>query len=846
MGIAAYNRGTRSIALGIEMDSYAKQGKIHPSLRPTKEPVPRPDTWGDKTREKATAKARSVLRYWLSRGNGAPSLDTLADMVQCDSRFTREVAIHAATTALEELAEPPKPNTVTEARSARLAPVTALDSQWSGNDKAAFGSWNTLDGWSFTFEVRLQPLAVKRETWAATVSFFPPGDSRKWVMRQNFSDRDYAREWCERAAWDAKHDAAKPNGRFGVGALVGAQYRRPSSNQPWHHPRYSGDPADPGHGWTGEVIAYNDPRLWANTLQFPDRTPTQEEVDAHLAHYAEVVRQSPPHVQRALREERVPVLWEYGSASLEDETGLFGVAGPVQRKRNGVRGVNDSVRMRLTRMRDEGAPLIVAMEEEGLRVNQPFSLLMLDEALSSEVMQAAVDALTGEYGNAWEDLVFADGTRIDDPGATMLTVHEIKSKPGGLQGTTYHYDVTVSFPRDGRYKPNGRRQRDDATLDLFAARTQPRLLPAAAQPRMATLEDLATAPLGSLLMTADRTRAYRHATAGKSGWVPQMPSASSPDGWKDRGGHAQPPGLRLFRVLTDMMAREAFYLSPPVFVAAKRNARRQRDDATLGLFAHAPAPSQSVISPMLRATIDRAVRLIKTKPVLFYGEEAIRNAMNLAAERLMVGDCDGANAALVDVFDHNVPKTGTYFSSLVMAFKNMIRACDHASDVPAVTANSRLDHEQTAQQSGGYDPHREDAPILRAIVRLIAQYRAAYPSFSDTAKMLDIALLRIANGDDNAAGWIQVSRPLPSYRQVLERASKTRGLSWKRLGVEEDWPIYKDIRSSIEGLEAMRRDPQARLSLQKNPTMALADKSKGFGRLLSFIELSEAAAFLRQ
>lgn len=367
----------------------------------------------------------------------------------------------------------------------------------------------------------------------------------------------------------------KRNGRFGVGALVGAQYRRPSSNQPWHHPRYSGDPADPGHGWTGEVIAYNDPRLWANTLQFPGRTPTQEEVDAHLAHYAEVVRQSPPHVQRALREERVPVLWEYGSASLEDETGLFGVTGPVQRKRNGVRGVNESVRMRLTRMRDEGAPLIVAMEEEGLRVNQPFSLLMLDEALSSEVMQAAVDALTGEYGNAWEDLVFADGTRIDDPGATMLTVHEIKSKPGGLQGTTYSYDVTVSFPKDGRYKPNGRRQRDEATLDLFAARAQPRLLPAATQSRMATLEDLATAPLGSLLMTADRTRAYRHATAGKSGWIPQMPSASSPDGWKDRGGHAQPPGLRLFRVLTDMMAREAFYLSPPVFVAAKRNARRR-------------------------------------------------------------------------------------------------------------------------------------------------------------------------------------------------------------------------------------------------------------------------------
>jgi hypothetical protein len=41
----------------------------------------------------------------------------------------------------------------------------------------------------------------------------------------------------------------------------------------------------------------------------------------------------------------------------------------------------------------------------------------------------------------------------------MLTVHKITSKPGGLQGTTYHYDVTVSFPKDGRYKPNARRRR---------------------------------------------------------------------------------------------------------------------------------------------------------------------------------------------------------------------------------------------------------------------------------------------------------------------------------------------------------------------------------------------------
>ena len=119
-------------------------------------------------------------------------------------------------------------------------------------------------------------------------------------------------------------------------------------------------------------------------------------------------------------------------------------------------------------------------------------------------------------------------------------------------------------------KPNGRRPRDMATLDLFAAPAQPRLLPDAGRPRMATVEDLATAPLGSLLLTSDRHVAYRHATPGKAGWISQMPSASSPDGWKQRGG-GQPPGLRLFRVLTDMMARESFYLAPPVFTAAKHN-----------------------------------------------------------------------------------------------------------------------------------------------------------------------------------------------------------------------------------------------------------------------------------
>ena len=37
----------------------------------------------------------------------------------------------------------------------------------------------------------------------------------------------------------------------------------------------------------GEVLAVNDPMAWANTLAFSGRTPSQEEVDRHLAKLAE-------------------------------------------------------------------------------------------------------------------------------------------------------------------------------------------------------------------------------------------------------------------------------------------------------------------------------------------------------------------------------------------------------------------------------------------------------------------------------------------------------------------------------------------------------------------------------
>lgn len=63
-----------------------------------------------------------------------------------------------------------------------------------------------------------------------------------------------------------------------VGTLVSTRYRWPmSSSHPdcWELPHL------------GEVLAVNDPRAWANTLAFSGGTPSQEQVDYHLANLAE-------------------------------------------------------------------------------------------------------------------------------------------------------------------------------------------------------------------------------------------------------------------------------------------------------------------------------------------------------------------------------------------------------------------------------------------------------------------------------------------------------------------------------------------------------------------------------
>jgi hypothetical protein len=78
-----------------------------------------------------------------------------------------------------------------------------------------------------------------------------------------------------------------------VGMKVGAE------RWPYHaaHPGCWGKP------WEGVVLAVDDPRAWTDTLAFPGRTPTQEEVSAHVARFTFTGR--------------TPVLWDFGPHGLK-------------------------------------------------------------------------------------------------------------------------------------------------------------------------------------------------------------------------------------------------------------------------------------------------------------------------------------------------------------------------------------------------------------------------------------------------------------------------------------------------------------------------------------------------
>jgi len=61
----------------------------------------------------------------------------------------------------------------------------------------------------------------------------------------------------------------------------------------------------------GIVLAPTDPRAWADTLAFSDRTPTPEEVAAYI---------QKPHIAGFLS--AVPVLWSFGKVYWEDPTSI--------------------------------------------------------------------------------------------------------------------------------------------------------------------------------------------------------------------------------------------------------------------------------------------------------------------------------------------------------------------------------------------------------------------------------------------------------------------------------------------------------------------------------------------
>lgn len=78
------------------------------------------------------------------------------------------------------------------------------------------------------------------------------------------------------------------------------------------------------------------------------------------------------------------------------------------------------------------------------------------------------------------------------------------------------------------------------------------------RPIHATIEDVASAPVGVLLVTEDENVAWRKVGPSKSGWERQMPSASSVDGWKPRGGAVG--GLREFAAISQMLRSERMYI----------------------------------------------------------------------------------------------------------------------------------------------------------------------------------------------------------------------------------------------------------------------------------------------
>ena len=78
----------------------------------------------------------------------------------------------------------------------------------------------------------------------------------------------------------------------------------------------------------------------------------------------------------------------------------------------------------------------------------------------------------------------------------------------------------------------------------------------------ASIEEVASAPVGTLLVTKDGFEAWRKVQPRKSGWLRQKPSARSPDGWVDAEGPLVGWGGRGFRAwmrIVELVAAKDLY-----------------------------------------------------------------------------------------------------------------------------------------------------------------------------------------------------------------------------------------------------------------------------------------------
>jgi len=82
-------------------------------------------------------------------------------------------------------------------------------------------------------------------------------------------------------------------------------------------PHYGNHPAGWGTPWKGTVLASNDPRAWTGTIAFGDDTPTQDQVDAHIASVFRMYETVPLLQGKAPFSDKVPVLWEFGAVMWE-------------------------------------------------------------------------------------------------------------------------------------------------------------------------------------------------------------------------------------------------------------------------------------------------------------------------------------------------------------------------------------------------------------------------------------------------------------------------------------------------------------------------------------------------